>query len=289
MEHTLSCQERAAHGPSFLDVARLVWWHMWPVMLIIAAACAGCAATAISDLSSMTPQFPNYGSVCRNLLLLPCRVLHYFLQFYVMSLVMALVLLAFAVVPPTICFAMFAAAFPVLCKLHVGHVQDSMLVCLPLPSGEVVGLNAYMWPPYAAFFLKGLMEIFSSRWQNPEAKIKWGESDTPFRVVDVWLIFQVWDLYLDLAAFVTMFGSVHPGFQICWALTCIPSAALVVAVAMCPLSEQRMWQYRRLQVLLEDIPQLLLASCGLFSRTLAPDMNQYLYPPWEAFFLFWFI
>ena len=155
---------------------------------------------------------------------------------------MAVVLvLAIAAQPPAFCFAVFLAAFPVLCKLHLGHVQDSMVVCLPIPPGEVVGLNVYMCPLFGGLLLKGLTDIFSSRWQNPDAAFSINRRDTPFRAVDVWLMFRLRDLYSDFAALLTMIGSVNLGFQICWALTCIPSAALVVAVAACPVSEEMMW------------------------------------------------
>ena len=186
-------------------------------------------------------------------------------------LVMIAVLL---LAPAVMCLTAFAVICPVLCKLKIGDVEDSLLFCLTLPSGAVVGSNAYMWPPYMLLVLKGLHDALLAKWK-PRDTVVVELFDKKVTSVHIWLGTQVLDLYTDLAALLAMLGRVQPWCQIIWALTCVPSAAVVFAVAMFPVTDEVLWRYRLIQVFSEDIAQLSIAFLGLFDRTVSADMNQY--------------
>ncbi|CAE7570524.1 unnamed protein product [Symbiodinium sp. CCMP2456] len=273
MHHGPSCEERAARGPSFLEVVHYVWQHCWPALVVsFSASCCFATYYLIKVDASMQSFLRGPPSECNywcGLSILLWLIAGPFVLAFHLAL-MAILLLA----PAMICLTAFAVIFPVLCKLKIGDVEDSLLFCLTLPSGAVVGSNAYMWPPYMTLVLKGLHDVVFAKWNSYDTVVV-ELFDRKIMSVHIWLGTQVLDLYTDLAALLAMLGRVQPWCQIIWALTCVPSATVVFAVAMFPVTDEILWRYRLLQIISEDIAQLSIAFLGLFDRTVSADMNQY--------------
>ncbi|CAE7838959.1 unnamed protein product [Symbiodinium microadriaticum] len=254
-------------------VLHYVWQRFWPVLVaLFSASCCFATYYLVKVDASMQsflrgpPSECNYW--CGLSILLWLMVGPFILAFHLA--IMAILLLA----PAIICLTAFAVIFPVLCKLKIGDVEDSLLFCLTLPSGAVVGSNAYMWPPYMILVLKGLHDVLLAKWNSHDTVVV-EVFDKKIMSVHIWLGTQVLDLYTDLAALLAMLGRVQPWCQIIWALTCVPSASVVLAVAMFPVTDEVLWRYRLIQVFSEDIAQLSIAFLGLFDRTVSADMNQY--------------
>lgn len=184
------------------------------------------------------------------------------------------------ILSPLLCSLLLPAAivvaFPLFSKLKIFHLERSIMWCMPLPRrGSHVPLSTYMLPLYASKTVYDVCGLLTKKWKSPTA-ISIGSVS----VLQEWLALQVFDAYTDGSSLTSMAGRVPPWYFALWVVTSVASASVLVAAALWHLqgsvTQPRFFNLLLVQLVIEDMPQLLLSVLTLMLTDLDLDVNQYM-------------